>query len=357
LAYGPYLNESVKRHCGYIDKILKGTKLMLKKIILLALCSMLLAPCSAVEAQRPQKVPRIGYLSTTDPSRESARSEAIRQGLRARGYIEGQNIAFEYQYAEGKLDRLLTLAAELVRLQVDIIVVAGGAIVIRPVMNATKTIPIVMLTGGDDPVEAGLIESLARPGGNVTGITNLSRELGGKRLELLKEAVPKLVRVAVFYEQDVPGSVREVKEVLPPAARALKLTVQPWGVKDANDFDRVFAVMGKQRPDGLYVPFGALMRDNRRRIAGLASKSRLPSMFVTREAVEAGGLMSYSADLVDNYRRVAYYVDKILKGAKPADLPVEQPTKFEFIINLKTAQQMGLTIPPNVLARADRVIR
>jgi len=229
--------------------------------------------------------------------------------------------------------------------------------VIRPVMNATKTIPIVMLTGGDDPVEAGLVESLARPGGNVTGITNLSRELGGKRLELLKEAVPKLARVAVFYEQDVPGSVREVKELLPPAARALKLTVQPWGVKDADDFDRFLAAMGKQRPDGLYVPFGALMRDNRRRIADLASKSRLPSMFVTREAVEAGGLMSYSADLADNYRRVAHYVEKILKGAKPADLPVEQPTKFEFVINLKAAQQIDLTIPPNVLARADKVIR
>jgi putative tryptophan/tyrosine transport system substrate-binding protein len=330
---------------------------MIKKIILLALCSMLLAPCSAVDAQQPKKVPRIGYLSTTDLSRESARSEAIRLGLRERGFIEGQNIAFEYQYAEGKLDRLPALAAELVRLQVDIIVVAGGATVIRPVMNATKTIPIVMLTGGDDPVEAGLVESLARPGGNVTGITNLSRELGGKRLELLKEAVPKLVRVAVFYEQEVPGSVREVKEVLTPAARALKLTVQPWGVKDADDFDRFLAAMGKQRPDGLYVPFGALMRDNRRRIADLALKSRLPSVSVTREAVEAGGLMSYSADLADNYRRVAYYVDKILKGSKPADLPVEQPTKFELAINLKTAQQIGLTIPQSLLYRADRVIK
>jgi putative tryptophan/tyrosine transport system substrate-binding protein len=319
--------------------------------------ALLFALCAVADAQQPKKVPRIGYLSTTDPSRESARSEAIRQGLRARGYMEGQNIAFEYQYAEGKLDRLPALAAELVRLQVDIIVVAGGAIVIRPVMNATKTIPIVMLTGGDDPVEAGLVESLARPGGNVTGITNLSRELGGKRLELLKEAVPKLARVAVFYEQDVPGSVREVKEILPPAARALKLTVQPWGLKDADDLDRFFAALGKQRPDGLYVPFGALMRDNRRRIADLASKSRLPSMFVTREAVEAGGLMSYSADLADNYRRVAYYVEKILKGAKPADLPVEQPTKFELVINLKTAKLIGLTIPPNVLARADKVLR
>lgn len=193
------------------------------------LVALLFVLCSSALAQQPTKVFRIGYLSTTNPSRESPRSEAIRQGLRERGYIEGQNIAFEYRYAEGKLERLPVLAAELVHLQVDIIVVAGGAIVIRPVMNATKTIPIVMLTGGDDPVEAGLVESLARPGGNVTGITNLSRELGGKRLELLKEAVPGVARIAVFYELAVPASVREVKEVLPVAARALGLRIQPWG--------------------------------------------------------------------------------------------------------------------------------
>jgi putative ABC transport system substrate-binding protein len=317
----------------------------------------LLAASTSADAQQATKVFRIGYLSTTDPSRESARFEAIRLGLHERGYIEGQDIAFESRYAEGKLDRLPALAAELVALQVDIIVVAGGAIVIRPVMNATKTIPIVMLTGGDDPVEAGLVESLAHPGGNVTGITNLSRELSGKRLELLKEAVPKLARVAVFYEAAVPASVHEVKEILPAAARTLKLTIQPLGVRNADDFDRFFAAMSKQRPDGLYVPFGSLMRDNRRRIAGLASKSRLPSVAVSRAAVEAGDLMSYEADRQDGYRRVAYYVDRILKGAKPADLPVEQPTKFEFIINLKTAKQIGLTIPPNVLARADKVIR
>jgi putative ABC transport system substrate-binding protein len=206
-------------------------------------------------------------------------------------------------------------------------------------------------------VEAGLVESLARPGGNVTGITNLARELGGKRLELLKEAVPKVGRIAVFYEPAVPGSVREVKEDLTVAARALRLTIEPLGVRDADDFDRFFAVMDKERPDGLYVPFGALMRDNRKRIAGLALKSRLPSMSTSREVVEAGGLMSYAADVADSYPRIAYYVDRILKGANPADIPVERPTKFEFIINLKTANQIGLSIPPNVLARADRVIR
>jgi putative tryptophan/tyrosine transport system substrate-binding protein len=198
--------------------------------------------------------------------------------------------------------------------------------------------------GGGDPVKAGLVEGLARPGSNVTGITNLSRELGGKRLELLKEAVPKLTHVTVFYEPRAPGSVLDVTEILPVAARALRLTIQPWGVRAPEDFDRFFASMGKPRPGGLYVPFGALMRDNRNRIASLALQSRLPSVYSNREAVDVGGLMYYGVDLADSYRRVAYYVDKILKGAKPADLPVEQPTKFEFVINLKTAKQIGLTI-------------
>ena len=295
-------------------------------------------------AQQPKKVPRIGYLSAFEPAGESTRSDAIRLALRELGYIEGQNIAIEYRYAEGKSDRQPELAAELVRLKVDIIVVSGGVPLIRVAKNATKTIPIVMVSSSSDPVEAGLVESLARPGGNVTGLTNLGRELGGKRLELLKEAVPKLARVAVLYEPANPVSVLEVKEVLPVAARALRLTLQPWEVRDADDFDRVFAAMGKQRPDGFYMSPGPLMRDNRKRIAGLALKSRLPSAYGNREAVDAGGLMYYGADLVDSYRRVAYYVDRILKGAKPADLPVEQPRKFELVINLKTAKQIGLTI-------------
>ena len=308
-------------------------------------------------AQQPKKVPRIGYLSPSDPASESTRAEAIRLALRERGYIEGQNIAIEYRYAEGKRDRFPELAAELVRLKVDIIVVAGGATPIRAAKNATKTIPIVMAGPGADPVEAGLVESLARPGGNVTGITNLNRELGGKRLELLKEAVPKLARVAVLYDPAVRGSVFEVKEVLPVAARALRLTIQPWEVRDADDFEKVFAALSKQRPDGLYVHAGPLMRANRKRIVGFALKSRLPSMYGTRESVDAGGLMSYGADEADSYRRVAYYVDRILKGAKPADLPVEQPTKFELVINLKTAKQIGVTIAPEVLARANKLIR
>ena len=278
--------------------------------------------------------------------------------LRERGYIEGQNIAIEYRYAEGKHDRFPELAAELVRLKVDIIVAAGGPNVIRAAKNATKTIPIVMVGAGADPVEAGFIESLARPGGNVTGITNLNRELSGKRLELFKEAVPKLARVAVLYEGGDSGHVREVKEVLPVAARALGLTVQPWEVRVAEDFDRVFAALNKRRPDGLYLTRGSpLMRANAKRIVDFALKSRLPSMYVGRVAVDAGGLISYGADLTDSYRRVATYVDKILKGAKPADLPVEQPTKFELVINLKTAKQIGLAIPQKVLGRADKVIK
>jgi ABC-type uncharacterized transport system substrate-binding protein len=308
-------------------------------------------------AQQPKKVTRIGYLSVRDPAGESTSFEGIRMALRQRGYLEGQNIATEYRYAEGKLDRFPELAAELVRLKVDIIVATGGDTMIRPAKNATKTIPIVMAGGGIDPVVAGLVESLARPGGNITGITNLARELGGKRLELLKEAVPKVARVAVLYEPASRPSVLEVKEVLPVAARALGLTVRSWEVRAANGFDRVFSALNTERPDGLYVTTGGLMSYNRKRIVGFALKSRLPSVYQSREYVDAGGLMSYGADLADSNRRVAYYVDRILKGAKPAYLPVEQPTKFELVINLKTAKQIGVTIPPEVLARADKVIR
>ena len=317
----------------------------------------LLAVAVIAEAQQPKKVPRIGYLLPGDPTSESTVSEAIRLALRERGYIEGQNIAIEYRYAEGKLDRFPELAAELVRLKLDIIVVGGGNILVQAAKNATKTIPIVM-SGGSDPVEAGLVESLARPGGNVTGLTSLGRELGGKRLELLKEAVPKLARVAVLYDPAAPMGARAVKEDLSVAARALGLTLQPWEVRGRDDFERVFAGMGKQRPDGLYVPAGGpLMRANQKRIAAFALKSRLPSMYNNREPVDAGGLMYYGADLADSYRRVAYFVDRILKGAKPAELPVEQPTKFDFVINLNTAKQIGLTIPPEVLARANRLIK
>ena len=330
-----------------------------KKILRLALCALLLALSLPAEAQQPKKVPLIGYLSTIDAARDAPRAEAIRLALRERGHIEGQNIATEYRYAEGKVDRFSELAAELVRLKVDIIVVSGGARLILAAKNATKTIPIVMMSGGgSDPVEEGFVESLARPGGNVTGLTTLTRELGGKRLELLKEAVPKLARVVVLYDPVAQGSILGQKEVLPIAARALGLTLRAGEIRAAGDFDSVFATLNKQRPDGLYVTTaGPPMRGNQKRIVSFALKSRLPSVYENREAVDSGGLMYYGADLADSYRRVAYFVDRILKGAKPADLPVEQPTKFEFVINLKTAKQIGLTIPPEVLARANRLIK
>ena len=312
---------------------------------------------AVAQAQQPKKISLIGYLSQLDPAREFARSKEFRLALRELGHIEGQNIAIEYRYAEGNVDRFPVLAAELVRLKVNIVVIAGGAFAVRAARNATKTIPIVMVVGAD-PVAEGLVESLAHPGGNITGLTSLARELGGKRLELLKESVPKLARVAVFYDPAIPTSVLEVKEVLPVAARALKLTVQPWEIRGTDSFDRVFAALNKQRPDGLYLPAGGpLIRSNIGLIAGFALKSRLPSVYGNREAVEAGGLMAYGADFADSYRRVAYYVDRILKGAKPADLPVEQPTKFELAINLKTAKQIGVTIPQSVLYRADKVIK
>jgi len=337
-------------------RVKRTEKHMKTNITVLTLCAILLAHCGFAEAQQAKKVARIGYLLPGNPTSESTDSEAVRLALRELGYIEGQNIAFEYRYADGKRDRFPELVAELVRLKADVIVVAGGNTPVRAARNATKTIPIVM-TSGSDPVQAGLVESLAHPGGNVTGLTNLRRELGGKRLELLKEAVPNLGRVAVLYYPANPNSIREAKDVLPSAARTLGLTIQPWEVRDAEGFDKVFAALNKQRPDGLYVPGGTLVTTNQKRIVGLASKSRLPSMYNSRGAVDAGGLMYYGADLANSYRRVAFFVDKILKGAKPADLPVEQPTKFELIINLIAAKQIGLTIPPAVLARADRVIK
>ena len=316
---------------------------------------MLLALCMSAEAQQGGKIRRIGFLSGGFPG-ASHWTTTLRTDLRELGYVEAKNITIESRFAENKPDRLPALADELVRLKVDVIV-AGGTNDARAAKNASNTIPIIMMGIGIDPIEAGLVESLARPGGNVTGLTNLTIELGGKRLELLKEAVSKVNRVAVLYDPVAPGSLRELKEDLPVAARALGLTLQPWEVRDAAGFDRVFAALRKERPDGLYVAGGPLMRANGKRIADFALKSRLPSMYSNREYVEVGGLMSYAASDVDLWRRAAIYVDKILKGTKPADLPVEQPTKFEFVINLKAAKQIGLTIPPNVLARADRVIR
>jgi putative ABC transport system substrate-binding protein len=330
---------------------------MRRKFFGLALSTLILALCFAAQAQPPKKIFRIGYLSALEPASESTRSEPFRQALRELGYVEGQNIVIEYRYGENKRARAPELAADLVRLKVDIILVAGGEIWIETTKSATKTIPIVMMGQGGDPIKEGFVKSLANPGGNVTGLTNLNRELGGKRLELLKEAVPKVARVAVLYDPAISGIAREVKDDLPVAGRSLRMTIRSWEARGTDDLEIIFAALNRQRPDGLYVTGGPLMRDNENRIVSFALKSRLPSIYVRRELVDAGGLMSYGADLGESYRRVAYFVDKILKGAKAADLPVEQPKKFELVFNLKTAKQIGLTIPPNVLARADKVIK
>ena len=272
---------------------------MNQRILALALCAMLFAPCASAHAQQQKKVSRIGYLTARNPTAESARAAAIRLALREHSYMEGQNIVFEYRYAEGKLDRLPMLATELVRLKVDIIIVTGGNPDIRAAKNATTTIPIVMVGSGTDPVEAGFIDSLARPGGNVTGLTNLGPEMSDKRLELFKEAVPKLRRVAVLYDPALPSGVLQVKEVLPVAARALRLTLQPWEIGAADAFERVFAAMRKERPDGLFVTGGPVLNGNPKRTVDFALNSRLPSVYQSREAVEAGGLMSYTDNLVD----------------------------------------------------------
>jgi putative ABC transport system substrate-binding protein len=305
------------------------------------------------QAQQPTKIPRIGFLFGASPLANAGRIEAFQQGLRELGYIEGKNVIIEVRYAEGKLDRLPALAAELMRLNVDLIVTAGPAVT-RPLKEAI-TIPIVMAFDSD-PVGSGFVASLARPGGNITGLSSLSPDLTGKRLELLKETVPKLSRVAVLGNPDNTATALNFKEA-EVAARAHGLQVQSLEVRGPNDLDSAFSTMIKGRA-GALLPLGdSVVVFHRERIVNFAAKNRLPSMHGDKAWVEAGGLMSYGPDVLDNFRRVATYVDKILKGTKPADLPVEQPKKFEFVINLKTAKQIGLTIPPTVLARADRVIR
>src|SRR5262245_8151720 len=330
---------------------------MKTKVITYLFAAALVFTAASAEAQQPKKFYRIGYLVITDPVAESARATAIRMALNEMGYIEGQNIAFEYRYAEEKRERYPELAAELVGLKVDVIIVSGGDVAIRTVKQATKTIPIVMVGQGSDPVEAGHIESLARPGGNVTGLTRLTVDLVGKRLEFLKEAVPKLATVAVLYDPANPASVVAMKDNIPAAARALGLIIQPWEVRGTDDLEKVIAALNKQRPDAFDLLGSVIFTSLHKRIIGFALQSRLPAIYTSKEPVEAGGLMYYGPDVVAGYRRVAYYVDRILKGTKPADLPVEQPTKFELVINLKTAKQIGLNIQPNVLARADRVIK
>ena len=321
----------------------------------LALSAMLFALCSSAEAQQPTKIPRIGYLGLNSPSSNAARIETFRQGLRELGYVEGKNIVIEWRHHEGKLDRLPALAAELVRLKVDIIITVGPPAA-RAAKEATITIPIVMMQVGD-PVGSGFVASLARPGGNITGLSSLAPELSGKRLELLKEIVPKLSRVAVFGTSTSPDNAQSLREV-ELAAGALKVKLQYLDVLGPKDIETAFRAAVKGRAEAvLMLVAGAIATAHRTQIVELAVKSRLPVIYSGRAHVEAGGLMTYGVNQNDLDRRAATYVDKILKGAKPADLPVEQPMKFEFIINLKAAKQIGLTIPPNVLARADRVIK
>jgi putative ABC transport system substrate-binding protein len=326
---------------------------MSKKVISLALCALLFALCVSAGAQQPGKVSQIGILVPSgDPSTSSPRVEAFRQGLRELGYIEGKNILVEYRYAEGKQDRIPSLVAELVQLKVDVLVVTSlGAI--RTTTQATKTIPIVMVTTVD-PVATGLVDSLARPGGNITGLTRLTRELSGKRLELLKEVVPRISRVGVLWDAARFGGLKEYEA----AARALKIQLHSLGVRGSNpDLEGAFRDAAKGHVSALITVTGTVLVRHPKKIAELAIKNRLPSMYEESSYVEAGGLMSYSSNDVEQYKRAAIYVDKILKGAKPADLPVEQPTKFEFVINLKTAKQIGLTIPQSVLFRADKIIK
>jgi putative ABC transport system substrate-binding protein len=327
---------------------------MKNKIITLALCAMLFALCFPADAQQPTKGPRIGYVFNLSSTAAAARSEAFRQGLRELGYVEGKNIVIEWRYAEGKLDRIAALAAELVRLKVDIIVTSGPSVT-RAAKEATVTIPIVM-TFDSDPVGDGFVASLARPGGNITGLSSLAPELSGKRLEILREVVPKLSRLVVLWTSTAPGPAQMLREV-ELAAKALKLQVQYLDVLDSKDIETAFRAASKGRADALLTLAGGILSSQRAQFVELAVKNRLPAIYHQNLFVEAGGLMFYGVNVLDLDRRAATYVDKILIGAKPADLPVEQPTRFELIINLKAAKQIGLTIPPNVLVRADRIVQ
>ena len=321
-----------------------------KSIFSAVLVAVILASSFNSEAQQPGKIYRIGYLSN------SLRvNSGFREALREIGYVEGQNLVIEWRAAKGKLDLLPKLAAELVRLNLDCIV-SFGVNPTRAVKQASHTIPIVMGNADDDPVRQGLVASLAQPGGNVTGFTNIGSELAGKRLELLKETVPKISRVAILWDPKGRGGTGHIGET-GLAAPKLGVQLQPLEVRGPEFLENTFRAAENGRAEALIVVATGLMNSHRPRIVELAVKARLPAMYSNLEFVRAGGLMSYDADAPERYRRIAIYVDRILKGAKPADLPVERPTKFEFIINLKAAKQIGVTIPPGVLARADRVMR
>jgi ABC-type uncharacterized transport system substrate-binding protein len=345
-------NNRKSKTCAELSRRIENLKLAgLLAVVVFAVCG------PVVEAQQPGgKIPRIGYVSAGgDPDNPGSLVEAFRQGLRDLGYIEEKNISVEFRYAAGKADRVLSLVAELVQLKVDVLVVTSLTS-IQAAKHATKTIPIVMVTV-QDPVETGTVDSLARPGGNITGLTSLARELSGKRLELLKEVVPRMSRAGVLWDANAPGAIIGFKEY-EAAARVLKIELQSLEVRGPNpDLGGAFQIAAKGRASAVIAIGNPVLGRYQNEIAELAIKNRWPSMCERGDYVDAGCLLSYAANQVDQYRRIAVFVDKILKGRKPADLPVEQPTKFEFVINLKTAKQIGLTIPPNVLARADRVIR
>jgi len=328
---------------------------MSKRIVFFALVALLSASNFPASAQQPKKITKIAYLLPSTPTATAHLLEAFRQGLRELGYVDGKNFVLELRYGEGRAERLPEIARELVGLKVDVIVTATD-VAIAAVKRETQTIPIVM-ANSSDPVGTGFVASLARPGGNVTGLSNISPDLSGKRLELLMEAVPKLSRVAFLWNPDVRGAVLDYRET-ENAARSLGLQLQSVEVPRAEDFDRAFSAVTKERAQALVLPAAnPIAFSNRGQIASFAQRNRLPSMFAQKEYVDAGGLISYGPSTADLHRRAATFVDKILKGRKPADLPVEQPMKFELIISLKTANQIGLTVPPNVLVRADQVIK
>jgi ABC-type uncharacterized transport system substrate-binding protein len=343
------VNIGIRREGAGVRK--PRVKLTSAKIAVCFLMTVFLPTVSAA-AQDTAKIPRVGYLDGATLS--AARTETFRQGLRDLGYIDGKNIIIEWKSADGNVDRLPLLAADLVRLKVAVIV-SAGATGTRIARQATATIPIVMAQD-PDPVGSGLVASLARPGGNITGLSSLTADLSGKRLELLREILPKLSHVAVLETSTNAGNARQLKET-DLAARTLGITVQLLDIKGLNDIEEAFHAATRERADAILVLASPVTTSRQKQIVERAAKSRLPAIYSRREAVEDGGLLSYGVSVTDLDRRAAYYVDKILKGAKPADLPVEQPTKFELVINLKAAKQIGLTIPPNVLARADKVIK
>jgi len=324
-----------------------------RKLVIALGANALAAPLGAF-AQQSGKVARIGWLSSDGPDSSSVRIKAFQQRLHELGHIEGKNIVFEFRFAQGKLDQHPTLAAELVSLKPDC-VLAVGVDAIRALKQSTNTIPIVMGTIDADPVEQGFAASLSRPGGNITGFTGIGWELAGKRLELLKEIVPKLSRAAFIFDPRSPASYAHLKETQ-FAARALRIQLQLLEARDLESLDNAFRSVREKSVEALFIPTGGLMSGQRPRIVNHALKARLPAIYVNSDWVRDGGLISYGSDITEQFRRAAIYVDKILKGAKPGDLPIEQPTKFELVINLNAAKRIGLTIPPNVLARADKVI-